>query len=170
MDFKEVIQNRYSCKKFGDRPVDADALTAVLEAGRLAPTAKNAQEQRVYVLRAPETLAAFDGVCPCRYGAPVVLVVAYAANGAFVYPGGARDSGAEDAAIVATHMMLAAANEGLDSCWINFFDPKKLAAALGLPEGEEIVMALDLGHAAEGFKPLPPHFGRKALSETVVYL
>ena len=50
----------------------------------------------------------------------------------------------EDATIVATHMILAAADEGVDSCWINFLDPEKMAAALELPENEEVLMVMDL--------------------------
>ena len=55
----------------------------------------------------------------------------------------------------------------MDSCWINFFDPEKLAASLGLPEREEILMLMDLGYAAEGAGPLPNHGKRKPLAETV---
>ena len=167
MEFKEVIRKRYSCKKYGSRRVEPEKLAAVLEAGRLAPTAKNLQEQHIYVLQSPETLEKIDGITPCRYGAPVVLVVAFDKNNVFTYPGGKRDSGAEDAAIVATHMMLAAADEGLDSCWLNFFDPEKAAEALGLPENEEILMLMDIGYAAEGAGPLANHDSRKPLSETV---
>ena len=76
----------------------------------------------------------------------------------------------EDASIVATHLMLAAANAGVDSCWLNFFDPDKLAQALELPENEEILMILDLGFAAEGVTPLPNDSVRKPLTETVRYL
>ena len=170
MEFKEVVRNRYSCKKFSDRQVSADQLNAILEAGRLAPTAKNLQEQRVYVLQSAEALARIDAATPCRYGAPTVLMVAFDRNNVFTYPGGKRDSGVEDATIVATHMILAAADEGVDSCWINFLDPGKLANALGLPENEEVLMVLDLGYAAEGAGPLPNHSSRKPLSETVSYL
>ena len=85
-------------------------------------------------------------------------------------PGERMNSGMEDAAIVATHLLLGAANAGVDSCWVNFFDPDKLANALGLPENEEIVMLLDLGHAAEGAGSLPNHSSRKPLSETVTFL
>ena len=170
MDFKEVVKNRYSCKKFSDRQVEGEKLTAILEAGRLAPTAKNLQEQHVYVVQAKEMLARIDAVTACRYGAPTVLVVAYDKNNVFTYPGGKRDSGTEDATIVATHMILAAANESVDSCWVNFFDPEALAASLGLPENEEILMLLDLGHAAEGAGPRANHMSRKPLSETVSYI
>lgn len=171
MEFTEVVRNRYSCKNFdAGKAVDAAKLTEILEAGRVAPTAKNFQEQKIYVIQSAEGLAKIDKVTPCRYNAPTCLVVAFDRTNVFTYPGGRRDSGVEDATIVATHMILAAANAGVDSCWVNFFDPDKLAKALGLPENEEIVMLLDLGHAAEGAGPLPNHSSRKPLSETVTFL
>ena len=170
MEFTKVVAERYSCKNFSTRKVEAEKLTEILEAGRLAPTAKNSQEQRIYVLQSEESLAKLDKVTPCRYGAPTCLVVAFDKNSVFTYPGGKRDSGMEDAAIVATHLMLAAANAGVDSCWLNFFDPDELAKELGLPKNEEVLMILDLGYAAEGAGPLANHGSRKPLSETVAYL
>ena len=170
MEFTDVIEKRYSCKNYSARKVEDEKLTAILNAGRVAPTAKNFQEQRIYVVRSEEGLAKIDAATPCRYGAPVCLVVAYDRSNMFTYPGGKHTSGAEDAAIVATHMLLAAANAGVDSCWINFFDPEAAAKTLGLPENEEVLMLLDLGHAAEDGKPLPNHSSRKALTETVSYL
>ena len=170
MEFTEVIKGRYSCKKFDGRPVDKDQLEAILEAGRLAPTAKNLQEQRIYVVQSAEGLAKIDKITPCRYGAGTVLVVAFDAKNVFVYPGEKRDSGVEDASIVATHLMLAAKNAGVDSCWINFFDPEAVAKTFGLPENEEVLMLLDLGYAAEDAGPLPTHSQRKDLSETVTYI
>ena len=170
MEFKEVVKNRYSCKKYSDRQVEEEKLSAILNAGRLAPTAKNLQEQHVYVLRSADALAKIDAVTPCRYGAPTVLVVAFDSKNVYTYPGDKRDSGVEDATIVATHMILAAADEGVDSCWVNKLDPEKLAAALGLPENEEILMVMDLGYAAEGAGPLPNHSRRKPLEETVTFL
>ncbi len=170
MEFKDVVKNRYSCKKYADRQVEEEKLASILEAGRLAPTAKNLQEQHVYVVQSAEALAKIDAATPCRYGAPTVLVVAFNKENVFTYPGGGRDSGVEDAAIVATHLTLAAADEGVDSCWLNYFDPDALARALALPENEEILMLLDLGYAADGAGPLPNHASRKPLCETVSYL
>ena len=170
MEFTEVVKNRYSCKKYDGSAIAEEQLAAILEAGRMAPTAKNLQEQHIYVVQSAEGLAKIDQVTPCRYGAPTVLVVAFDKNNVFTYPGGKRDSGIEDASIVATHLTLAAYNAGVDSCWVNFFDPEALAASLGLPENEEILMLLDLGHAAEGAGPLANHMSRKPLSETVSYI
>lgn len=170
MEFTDVIEKRYSCKNYSAQKVEDEKLTAILNAGRVAPTAKNFQEQRIYVVRSEEGLAKIDAATPCRYGAPICLVVAYDRSNMFTYPGGKHTSGAEDAAIVATHMLLAAANAGVDSCWINFFDPEKLAAELGLPENEEVLMLMDLGYAAKGAGPLANHGLRKPLEETVAYL
>ena len=169
MEFKDLIRERYSCKKFDGRPVSRESLDAILEAGRLAPTAKNLQEQRIYVAEG-EALARIDEITPCRYGAATVLVVAYDSTNVFTYPGGERDSGVEDAAIVATHMLLAAKDEGVDSCWLNRFDPAEARRILALPENEEVLMLLDLGYPAEGAAPLPNHTSRRPLTETVTYL
>ena len=170
MNFNQLAADRYSCKNYSDRAVTDDILNLILEAGRLAPTAKNLQEQHVYIASTPETLAIIDEATRSRYGAPVVLIVAFDKTNVYTYPGGKRDSGIEDATIVATHLMLGAAAAGVDSCWVNSFDPEKLHAALGLPENEEILMLLDLGYAAEGSGPLPNHSLRKPLSETVTRL
>ncbi len=168
MDFKEVISKRYSCKKYDSaRQISQAQLNAILEAGRLAPTAKNLQEQHIYVAQSAEALAKIDAATPCRYGAPTVLVVAFDKNNVYTYPDGKRQSGIEDAAIVATHLMLAAANEGVDSCWLNCVHIDQLHAALSLPDNEEILMLLDLGFAAPDTAPLANHFSRKPLADTV---
>ena len=171
MEFKEVVKARYSCRSYIDRQVSEEALKAILEAGRLAPTAKNLQEHHVYVLQSEEALAKVDAWSHCRFGAPTVLAVTYDKNNVYTYPGSNRQSGVEDAAIVATHMMLSAKDEGVDSCWLNAVHMDELHEALGLPENEDIVMLLDLGYASlEGLKPAWRHFERKPLSETVTFM
>lgn len=170
MEFSDVIKNRYSCKKFSSEQIGKDKLDAILEAGRVAPTAKNLQEQHIYVVQSESGLETIDKLTLCRYNAPTVLIVAFNKNNVFTYPGDKRNSGIEEATIVATHLMLAAYNEGVDSCWINFFNPDELAKALNLPEDEEILMLLDLGVADKTTTPLPNHNSRKALTETVSFI
>lgn len=170
MEFIDLVKERYSCKNFANLALDRDDLERVLEAGRLATTAKNNQPQRIYVAESKKALAIIDEHTPCRYGAPTVLVVAFDKDNIFTYPGNKYDSGVEDATIVATHMVLAAAYEGVDSCWINFFDPDKLAKDLDLPENEQIVCLIDLGYANGDGKPLANHTKRKDLSETFKFI
>lgn len=171
MEFMQVVKERYSCKKYNpDKTVPEEALNQILEAGRLAPTAKNLQEQRIYVIKSEEKLKIIDSHTPCRYGAPVVILVAFDKDNVYTYPGSERQSGIEDATIVATHMILAAKDAGVESCWLNRFNPEALKKDLALPENEEILMLMDVGYAAEGAGPLPNHFSRKELCETVKYL
>ena len=98
------------------------------------------------------------------------MVVAFNSEDVYTYPGGKRDSGIEDATIVATHMLLAAKNAGVESCWVNNFDPQVLKEKLNLPAQEEILMIMDLGYPTEGTGPLSNHASRKPLEETVTYL
>lgn len=170
MEFMEVVRSRYSCKKFDTRQISQEQLDTILEAGHLAPTAKNLQEQHIYVVQSADGLAKLDTLTPCRYGAPTVLIVAFDKNNVFTYPGQKYDSGIEDASIVATHMLLASKSVGVDSCWVNYFDPDKVAEAFQLPENEEILTCIALGFPAEGGKPLASHFNRKAIEETVSYI
>lgn len=170
MDFNELIRERYSCKKYSDRKLEDEKLQLILEAGRQAPTAKNLQGQHIYVAQSPEALSAIDAVTPCRYNAGTVLVVTYDVDNQYIYPGGKRTSYIEDASIVATHMMLQAAAIGVNSCWVNCFDPDMLHERLQLPTNIRIVMLMDLGYAASDGTPLPNHAIRKPLSETVTMI
>lgn len=169
MEFKELAKARFSCRKFIDKQITKEQLQEILEIGRIAPTAKNIQEQRIFVVQTPEGLAKIDEVTPCRYGAPTVLVVGYDKDEAYNYEDGTC-GGMEDATIVATHMILAAANVGVDSCWLNRFNPSTAGKVLGLPDNVQVVMLLDLGYAAEGVVPAPKHDEKKPLEETVKYL
>lgn len=85
MEFTDVIAKRYSCKKFSDKKVPAETLGKILEAGRLAPTAKNLQPQHIYVIESAEGLTKMDELTPCRYGAQTVLMVAFDAKNVFTY-------------------------------------------------------------------------------------
>ena len=77
MDFAKLAAERYSLRKFSDRPVEAEKLAAVLESGRNAPTAHNFQPQRILVLQSPEALEKVDGCTGAHFHPPVMLVVAY---------------------------------------------------------------------------------------------
>lgn len=169
MEFSTLITERYSCKAFSDQKIDREVLKTILKAGQVAPTAKNSQNFHIYVLESEEALKAVDNATPCRYNAPTVLALTYDLDTAYIYPEGGYTSGPEDTAIVATHMILAAKDNGVDSCWLNFVKVDSLRAELALPENERIVMLLDMGIAKEGFKPLENHYNTKSLEELVSY-
>lgn len=169
MSYMDIVRDRYSCRTYDSAQVKKEHLDVILEAGRLAPTAKNLQEQHVYVCQSPEVLAIIDSLTPCRFGAPTCLVVTWDATNVFTYPGGKYDSGAEDATIVATHMLLAAKSVGVESCWVNYFDPDAVRSALNLSKNEKVLMMLPIGYAGKNAAPNQNHFSRKPIEEMVTY-
>ena len=68
MDFIKLAKDRYSLKKYDGRKVEKEKLDVILEAANLAPTAKNLQNNFIYVAESEDALAKVDQVTPCRYG------------------------------------------------------------------------------------------------------
>lgn len=107
MAFADLALRRCSIRKYSGRPVGQRKLDQVLEAARMAPTAKNLQPWRVHALRSQEALAAFDELTTMRFGAPVVLVFTYDVDEDWKNPlEEGIHSGQQDASIAATHAML----------------------------------------------------------------
>lgn len=167
MDYEVLIKERYSCRKFSNKKVEDEKVQKILEAGNLAPTAKNFQPQRIYVIKSEEGLAKVDKVCPCRYNAQVVLLVC--ANMEEVFTKTGFDSSDMDISIVTTHMMLEATNLGVDNIWIELFDQEQIKAEFDIPENIKPICILDLGYKTEEAHPAHLHFERKDLSDIIEY-
>ncbi len=120
MEFEKVIKERQAIRKFKDTPVSDELITKILEAGRLAPTARNFEPQRIYVVKSKEGLEKIDKVSPCRYNAPVVLLVC--SDKSVAWPKPNYSSYEMDVTIVATNMILEATNLGVDNIWVGLFD------------------------------------------------
>ncbi|MBP5166348.1 MAG: nitroreductase family protein [Oscillospiraceae bacterium] len=168
MDFMELAKKRYSVRSFSAKPIEEEKLNAVLEAGNIAPTAKNQQPQRIYAIKSPENLEKIHSLTSCHYGAPVVLLLAYDKNEEWRNPlEEGVHSGVEDVSIVATHIMLRAAELDLGTVWVNMFPPTETGKALGIPENEVPVLLMPIGYPAENAVPAPGHTNCKTLSDTV---
>ncbi|MDO4853720.1 MAG: nitroreductase family protein, partial [Clostridia bacterium] len=76
MEFDQILSERYSVRAFSSKAIEPDKLNRILEAGRLAPTAKNNQPQRIYVLKSEAALQKIRAITRCAFNAPVVLLVA----------------------------------------------------------------------------------------------
>ena len=171
MTFMELAQARFSVRKYADRPVEPEKLTAVLEAANIAPTAKNLQPQRIYVLQSDEALKKIDALTRCRFGAPVVLLFAYDTDEEWQNPlESGIHSGVEDVSIAATHAMLEAADLGLGTCWVNYFANSAAEKAFGLPANEKAVLLLPLGYPAPDAEPSINHGKCKPLEATVKFM
>lgn len=171
MNYQELIKNRYSVRMYTSEAIADDELAPILEAVRLAPSARNQQPVKVRVVRSMEVLAKIDTITKYRYKAPCVLVFSYDKTGDFKnpYESGCR-SGEQDVSIAATQAMLAATDAGLGSCWVGDFAPSATREALGLPENEEVVMMLLVGHPSEKSHPIAWHSQSKPIEDMVSYL
>lgn len=168
-DFLTLAAERYSVRHFTDSLVPQSDIDKILEAGRLAPTAVNSQPQHIYVIRTPEAIAALNTVSPCVYGAPQAFLYCYDSRN--VCARGADDNyGDIDVTIVLTHMMLEAANLGLGTCPVGYFDPVKIADVLSLPSHIHPVLLMPFGYPASDAAPGPGHTNSRPLEDMVTYL
>lgn len=171
MNFTELAKKRFSVRKYSDKPVEADKLKEVLETSMLAPTAKNQQPQRIYVLQSREALDKLDKLTHCRYGAPIVLLFTYNQNEDWKNPTEEGiHSGVEDVSIVATHIMLKAAEMDLDTTWCNMFPNTQLEKEFSLPLDERAVLIMPIGYREDEITPAPMHEQTKEFDNVVKYL
>jgi nitroreductase len=147
--FLELSKSRYSVRSYAARPVEENKLARILEAGRVAPTACNNQPQRVKVITDASGLQKVDECTPCRFGAPVVLLICYDKAVCWKRSFDGALSGEVDASIVTTQMMLAAQDLGLGSCWVMYFDPIKARELFGLSDKIVPISMLPLGYPAQ---------------------
>jgi len=153
MELMEAIRARRSIRRFMEKPVDEEKILAVLESGRLAPSAKNMQDWRFIVVRDQATrqklaVAAKDQQFVAQ--APVVIAACGTSN--YIMTCG-QPTYAIDVTIALDHMTLAAASLGLGTCWIGAFYEDRAKKILGVPDDVRIVALMPLGYPAE--EPLP---------------
>ena len=154
MAFIDLARSRYSERRFSQTPIEPEKIDLILEAGRVAPTARNRQPQRILVVQSPEGLEKIDRCTDCRFGAPAVLVLAYDMTVASRHPDVA-DFGVVDTSIVATHMMLQASELGVHSCWVGLIDPSDF----------RIIGVMPLGYPSERSHPASLHARRHDASK-----
>jgi uncharacterized glyoxalase superfamily protein PhnB/nitroreductase len=166
-NFSLLAKERYSVRSFKPQPIEETKLTAILDAGRVAPTACNNQPQRIKIITGSD-LAKIDDCTPCRFGAPTVLAICYDKTVSAKRNIDGKELGDIDASIVTTHLMFAAHEQSLGSCWVAHFDPVKLAELFAFSENIVPVALLPIGYPAGDAKPADWHFERKALTKILL--
>ncbi len=167
MEFEEVIRKRTAIRKFSDKELEKEKLDKILEAGRLAPTAKNNQPIKIYVVQSNEGIDKIDKATKCRYGAKTVLIICGNKEQSFK-----KDDFTTyemDSCIVATHIMLEATNLGVDNIWIEAFYENILRKEFSIPEELVPVCLLPLGYKAEDCPMNPLHNIRKSIEDIIEY-
>jgi nitroreductase len=166
MTVMDAIKVRRSIRAYQDRPVEKEKLLNVLEAGRLAPSARNMQDWKFIVVRDGEkrqllSVAAKNQSFVAQ--APIVIAACGTETeyimtcGQHTYP--------IDVAIAVDHMSLEATDLGLGTCWIGAFYEDQVKEILDVPDKIRVVVMMTLGYPAESPSCRP----RKKLDEIVVY-
>ena len=149
MNVFETIRKRSSVRNFLDTSIDEEVLMSVLEAGRLAPSAKNRQEWRFVVVKDREVRRKVAEAANGQsfVGEAPVVIVACAFNDGYVMSCG-QPSYPIDVAIALDHISLAAVECGLGTCWIGAFNEDKVKKILGIPEDVRVVELMPIGYPA----------------------
>jgi nitroreductase len=162
MDFMELVRKRRSIRRFRPDPVPEAKLDRVLEAARLAPSWANGQCWTfVVVMDAKVKNALAQAGNDWIEGAPIIIAACADPTASGVK--GDQSYYLLDIGIAMEHLVLAAAEEGLGTCWIGWFDERKARKALGVPDNIRVVATTPLGYPDEN----PPARPRKSLGEIV---
>jgi nitroreductase len=167
MEFSELIRTRYSVRAYKPDPVEKEKLEQVLEAARLAPTAANRQPFQLIVIPTANWKAGLRRIYSREWflQAPLVICACAVPAQAWVRMDGKPYTDV-DVTIAMDHLILAATDLGLGTCWIAAFDPAAAREVLDLPKGVEPIAFTPLGYPADRLRPKE----RKALSALIRYL
>jgi len=166
MEFSKLIKQRYSVRGYKPDPVEDKKLQQVLEAARMAPTAANMQPFQLIVVHTAGREAELRRIYDREWfvQAPLIIAACGIPSQAWVRHDKTNYS-VVDVTIIMDHLILAAADQGLGTCWIGAFDPEAAREILGLPEGVDPIVMTPLGYPDAEPKPKV----RKSLEELVRY-
>jgi nitroreductase len=161
----EAIRKRYSCRSYQDKSIEQDKLDCILEAARLAPSARNMQDWR-FVVVTDKTIKSQVAATTNRPDvfAKAGAIIAACSNSDYVMRCG-QAIGPIDISIALEHISLQAADLGLGTCWIGSFDADKVRQILAIPQDVNIIELMTIGYPADN-KPEPK---REPIEKIVCY-
>ncbi len=168
MDFLELAKKRYSVRKFLDKDVEQEKIDYMLECAKVAPTAANRQPVYIKFIDGHTQLEKIKEVTKYTFNAPVWMLIVYDKQLSWKNKYTGEDKGDIDAAIVITHMMLAATQQGLGTCWVGSFDLKRAREIFELDDRYQAVALLPIGYPDETVDPNPLHYQRDDSKEHIL--
>ena len=166
MDVMDAIKQRRSIRGYENRPVEESKLKAILEAGRLAPSASNKQDWKFVVVRDAEIRKKLAVACNQQaFIAEAAVVLVCCATNMERKMAGGQACGPIDVAIAMDHITLKAMEEGLGTCWIGSYNEAAIKKILGIPDGVSIIDVLPLGYPKE----IPQARPRKEIKELYAF-
>ncbi len=169
MDFKTLIEERFSVRSFRAEHLPQELIEKIIDAAHKAPTGCNYQPQRILVMNSDESMEKLRECTKCHFGAPTAMLVCHNTEESWTRPYDGAKSSPVDAIIVSTYIMLAAQNEGVGSCWVMHFDPSKMRKAFNIPKNIEPSALIVMGYPSEAAKPLDLHYKVRSKDEVVFF-
>jgi nitroreductase len=166
----EIITNRRSIRSYSSKNIEEEKLDYVLNAFRKAPSAKNLQPWKIVIVKEKNNKNDLAIACNNQSfiaEAPVIIVACALEEAAYGVMGGYMSSYPIDISIALEHLMLAATEVGLGTCWIGSFKENLVKGILGVPENIRVVALTPLGYP--GPNADTPKRGRKSIAEIVCY-
>lgn len=150
MGFKELVEKRCSVRQYTAEGVSEAALGYIMECARMAPSAVNFQPWHFYVVRSEEARAAVQQSYDREWfkTAPLYIVCTVCHDEEWVRQSDGKPHGNIDIAIAVEHICLAAAEQGLGTCWVCNFNAAMLSESLSLPANQEPAVIIAMGHPA----------------------
>lgn len=170
MEFYDVIKTRRSIRSFLEKDIPDDVLEIVLEAARIAPSGNNRQPWQFVIVKDEKKKIEIAQACYEQdfvAEAPVVIICcAVKCNSG--YEPWQDEAGRRDTVIATDHLILAARNEGLATCWVGAIHDKEVKKIANVPDNVDVVMVVPIGYPAAQ-KAFEKDSGRKALKEICFY-
>ena len=169
MEFEKLITERYSVRNFKAEHLPDECISKILQAAHKAPTGCNNQPQRILVLNSDDSIEKLQKCTKCHFNAPTAMIVCYNEDESWKRPYDGALSAPVDGAIVATHMMLAAHNIGVGSCWVMHFNPSLVKEEFNIPDNIKPLAILVMGYPDDASAPHDFHNKFRPMEETIVY-
>lgn len=170
MSFLDLVKTRYSVRSYDSRPIEKEKMDYVMECARMAPSAVNFQPWKFFVINTPEMLTAIKAAYPREWiqSAPCIIVACADHSESWHRRADNKDHADIDIAIAVEHICLAAAEQGLGTCWVCNFDPAVCRDVLSLPQNLEPAVLIPIGYPAATAEVAPKK--RKKTDEIISYI
>ncbi len=160
--FNELAKDRYSCRKISDRKVEQEKIDKIIESAIAAPTAVNKQPFKIFLMDSEEAKKNIHEVCNYTFGADTFLLLGYTEKEGWVRSFDNRNFADVDGSIVATHMMMEIADQGLATTWVGHFDAPKLKSMYKELADYELIAIFPIGYPTDEARPSHLHAKRKS--------
>lgn len=151
MSFFDLVNKRYSVRSYEERQIEKEKMDYIMECVRLAPSAVNFQPWKFYIVTDREKLDAIKSTYKREWiqSAPCIIVACANHDESWHRRSDNKDHADIDLAIAVEHLCLAAAEQGLGTCWVCNFDASLCRQLMTLPENMEPIALIPVGYTSD---------------------